>query len=337
MAAPATPQNLVVQTANIQNYATWDVAATATSYNVQRSVDNVSFSTVASPTLPEYLDTSVTPGTMYWYRVTAVNIDGSSAPTSSIAVVPAPAGEMSLMQIRRLAQERADMVNSSFIAKEQWNQYINQAMFELYDLLTTVYEDYNKKTITFQTVGNQSEYDLPNGILYSGAEPFYKLLGVDLGVNSTPNGWVTANKFNFIDRNKFYYPTTITPPYGNGLQYRVMGSKIEFIPAPTASMPIRIHYVPRLIQLLRDQDITTIGVSGWLEYVIVRTAKYALDKEESDSSVLTQELLFLKQRIEQSAVNRDAGRPDSISDTRAAAYWGSGWNNSGGWTPFGWF
>jgi hypothetical protein len=80
-----------------------------------------------------------------------------------------------------------------------------------------------------------------------------------------------------------------------------------------------------MTQLLQDTDTTIQGISGWIEYVIVRAAKYALDKEEQDTSVLTQEIQFVKQRIEESAANRDAGQPDTISDTNQGS-WGNGWN-----------
>jgi hypothetical protein len=70
--------------------------------------------------------------------------------------------------------------------------------------------------------------------------------------------------------------------------------------------------------------------------VIIRAAKYALDKEESDTTSLDQELLFLKGRIEESSVNKDAGIADTISDTRSGGSWSNGWGGStngaiGGW------
>lgn len=90
-----------------------------------------------------------------------------------------------------------------------------------------------------------------------------------------------------------------------------------------------------MTELLADTDVTDMSISGWIEYVIVRAAKYALDKEESDSSILTQEIQFLKQRIEETASNRDAGMPDTISGTRTTnGGWGygmgGGWNGSSG-------
>jgi hypothetical protein len=96
-------------------------------------------------------------------------------------------------------------------------------------------------------------------------------------------------------------------------------------------------YAPRLPALLKYTDLTTLGYSGWLEYVITRAAKYALDKEEgSDTSKLDAEILYLKTRIEQAASNRDIGEPDSISETRTdPVYGGTSFGSLGG-SQSGW-
>lgn len=244
---------------------------------------------------------------------------------------------MSLSQIRLQAQQRADRVDSKFLTTQEWNTNINKAMFELYDLLITVYEDYYlAPPIQFVANGTQYQFPLPDGLItFLNANnpaqtitppPFYKLMGVDLALNNAVNAYVTVNKFNFIDRNRFVYPNTASTIYGVfNLQYRVLGSNIVFIPTPSGGQSLRLWYIPRLAELLQDTDITAQGISGWIEYVIVRSAKYALDKEESDTTKLDQELLFLKGRIEESAANRDAGSPDTISDTNQGN-WANGWN-----------
>lgn len=167
------------------------------------------------------------------------------------------------------------------------------------------------------------------------APAFYKMAGVDLAVNtSTVNpAWVTLNKFNFIDRNKYVYPNSTSTIYGVYNQaYRIMGQQIDFIPVPAGNQTVRLWYAPRLPAMLKDSDLTTLGFSGWLRYPIVRAAKYALDKEEgADTSKLDSELLFLKTRIEQMSQNRDAGMPDTISETRRdGVYGGTGWGSGGG-------
>jgi len=339
------PQNLYIQTANQQVLISWDLSAGATDYLIQRSEDNVTFTALTTlsgtPLATSYIDTAVTLGTQYWYTVAASNSSGTSSYTISQSAVPVPTGEENLASIRLQAQQRADRVHSNFITKPEWNKFINQAMFELYDLLVTVYEDYYIATpIQFAVDGSTFLYPLPNGSnTFINAlsnqtftpRPFYKLIGVDLALNNSANAYVTVNKFNFSDRNRFVYPNTASTIYGVfNLQYRMMGNNIEFIPTPSAGQQIRLWYIPRLRELLADTDITDTGISGWLQYVIVRAAKYALDKEESDTTKLDQEILFLKARIEESASNRDAGRPDTISYTRVSM--GS---NGGGYGPGG--
>lgn len=339
MAIPSTPTNFYVQQGNGQVLVSWDISAGATSYSVQRSTDGVTFSVLASPTAVEYLDTSVTLGTQYWYQVAATNGSGTSSYTSNQSIVPTPTGEMSLGAIRLAAQQRADRVNSDFVTLPEWNSYINQSYMELYDLLVTVYEDYYVAApVQFQSDGTNYLYALPNGTNYSAAEPFYKLLGADLGLNSANNAWVTIPKFNFIDRNKFVYPNTSSTIYGVfNLRYRLMGSNIQFIPTPSAGQPIRLWYIPRLAQLLRDTDIASTAISGWIEYVIVDAAIKALQKEESDVSVLVLQKQALIERIQTSSMNRDAGQPDTISDVRPGSRWGGGDSGygfngpSGGW------
>lgn len=350
MAAPSIPLNFYAQTANRKNLASWSQVQGATSYVVYRSEDSITYTLIAtisgSPLATSYLDEAVVTGTQYWYKVAAVNTDGQGNYTVAQSVVPTPTGEMCLSQIRLAAMQRADRVNSNFVSIPEWRTYINQAMFELYDLLITVYEDlYVATPAQFTTNGSQFLYPLPDGVItfQSGinvndtivAKPFYKLLGVDLNIQTSNNGYVTINKFNFIDRNRFVYPNTASTIYGVfNLQYRIIGSNMEFIPTPSANQGVRIWYIPRLTELLQDTDITDTGISGWIEYVIVRAAKYALDKEESDTARLTEEILFLKARIEETAANRDAGQPDTISNTRTnSGGWGgpnTGWNGSSG-------
>lgn len=342
MAAPGIPQNYFVQTANQQNLISWDMSVGADSYVVQRSLDNITYTTIVtisgSPLATQYLDTAVTLGTQYWYKTAALNGVDASPYTSSQSVVPTPTGEMCLSQIRLAAMQRADRVNSNFVTMPEWRNYINQSLFELYDLLVTTYEDlYVATPVQFVADGATFLFPLPNGsnTFLSGINPsttftprpFYKLIGVDLALNNATNAFVTVNKFNFSDRNRFVYPNTASTIYGVfNLQYRLLGNNtIEFIPTPSAGQALRLWYIPRLQELLKDTDTTDTGVSGWIEYVIVKAAYYALTKEESDTTSLVMQLAALQKRIEETAANRDAGMPDTISDVNNGN-WGNGWS-----------
>lgn len=333
MATASTPSNFFLQTGNGQNFLSWDLASGATGYGVQRGTDGVNFTTLASPTPNYYLDSSSTIGTQYYYQVSSINGSGTSAYSASQSIVSAPTAELSLGQVRLLSQQRADRVNSQFVTLPEWNSYINQSYFELYDLLVTLYEDYYlAPAVNFITNGAAS-YALPNGTNYSAAPAFYKLMGVDCGLNTTNNAYVTLKKFDFIARNRYVYPNITSTPLGVfNMQYRVMGSNIQFIPQPATGQNIRLWYIPRLTQLLQDTDLMD-GVSGWTEYVIIDAAIKALQKEESDVSVLGAQKMAMIDRIQSSAMNRDAGAPDTISDTRrSGSFWGNGSDEpSGGW------
>lgn len=338
MAIPAAPANVAVQQGNGQVFVSWDNAAGATSYLVQRSIDNVSYAALASASTNEYTDLSGSIGTQYWYQVASVNADGTSAyAQSDESVVPSLSGNDCLGSLRLQAQQRADRVNSNFVTKTEWNNYLNQSAFELYDLLVTTYEDYYlAEPYVFQTDGLTSDYALPNGVLTGvdsvQSRPMYKLMGVDLGLANNNNAWVTIKKFDFIQRNRYVYPN-ITSTYMGvfNMRYRVMGSKLHFIPTPSAGQYVKVWYVPRMERLLKDTDMLD-GVSGWTEYVIVDAAIKALQKGEEDVTVLMAEKQMLTDRIQSSAMNRDAGQPDTISATRSnsSGHWGGG-GSDGSW------
>lgn len=328
MAIPATPQNFLVQQGNGQVLVSWDISAGSTSYSVQRSTDGVTYSTLATPAPNQYLDLAVTIGTQYYYKVAASNGSGTSLYTTPQSVVPVQTGEMTLGQLRLLSQQKADRVNSQFVTTAECNTYINQSYFELYDLLTTVYEDYYiAPALQLVTDGTSQLYPLPNGTNYNGAPPFYKLMGIDCGLDNSGNAWVTLKKFNFIARNRYVYPNISSTFLGVfNLQYRLLGNNIELIPTPSANQILRLWYIPRMQQLLADTDIAD-GVSGWTEYIAVDVAIKILQKEESDVSVLMAEKAALKKRIEDSAMNRDVGQSDTISNTRS---WSERSGNYGG-------
>jgi len=338
MAAPATPTGFVAQQGNGAVYLTWNMSAGATSYEVFRSVDGITFASVGTSVAPSYSDTTVAVQTKYWYKVTAIQAADSSPQSQAQIVIPVLTGQVSLYDLRLQAQQRADRVGSNFVGLAEWNQYLNQSATELYDLLITVYEDYafvGPYQIT--TDGTSQFYDLPNGSPAhlmpdsSIAPAFYKLLGADLSMNTSNNARVTLHKFDFIQRNRYVYPSITNTFLGVfNVKYRILGTTIQFIPTPSAGQVLQLWYVPRLRTMLADTDVLE-SISGWSEYVIVDAAIKALQKEESDCTLLLAQKQMLKDRIESSAMNRDAGQPDTISPTRryGGYNWGGGNNDDG--------
>ena len=362
---PYQPQGLNAEQADGNILLTWAGALGATGYQVQRSTDGVNFTNLATTTTAtQYLDSLPGTGIMYYYRVYATN-GGGNSPNSSVAqMVAAPPSEMSLYELRLRAQQTADRVNSQFVTTSEWNAFLRLAMYELYDTLIDADPELfivggpgnpnGTGAVTIQTNGTIANYPLPDGVTnYIGgtypnssgtpAPAFYKMWGVDLNVNTsnvTPSR-VTLLKFMFIDRNKYVYPNSTSTIYGvYNMRYRVVGTNssqqfLNIIPTPAGNQTLGIWYAPKLKSMLADTDLTTIGYSGWIRYAIVRAAKYALDKEEGNTDKLDGELAFLKDRITQASQNRDAGIPDTISDTRQdPIYGGNGF--AGGGSQAGW-
>lgn len=345
MAIAYQPQNLTAEQADGNILLTWSGSLGATGYEIQRSTDGVNFVNLAAVGLvSQYIDSLPGTGIMYYYQVAATNGSGTSTYSSIAQMVAAFPSEMSLYELRLRSQQTADRVNSQFVTNSEWNSFLRLAMYELYDILITSYEDlFAAQFVFINTNGTTQNYPVPNGVTnYLGgtypnssgspSQAFYKLAGMDLGINTSNNAWVTLLKFDFIERNKYVYPNSTSTIYGvYNMRYRLMGDNVNIIPTPAGNQQIRMWYSPKLPALLSDADLTTLGYSGWLRYPIVRAAKYALDKEESDTSKLDAEIAFLKTRIEQAASNRDAGIPDTISNTRQdPIYGGTGFAGGGG-------
>lgn len=328
-----------------QVYLRWDAQVGATSastgvslpstgaYDVLRSIDNINFNVLTSINQSFYYDQSASTGVVYFYSVRANGNSGQGAAAASLQISVAPQGQTTLGAVRFAAQQRADMIASNFVTVQEWNDYISHSYAELYDILVQVYGDeyYMAAPFLFRTDGRSPGfYPLPSD--------FYKLMGIDLALGTqspgTTNGWLTLRKFSFNSRNRYIFgnnPVSFLGLYG--LRYRLEGTNLEFIPQPAGNQTIRLRYIPRPVTLLADSDILD-GISGWDEYVIVDAAIKAMQKEESDVTVLMAQKAALLKRIEAAASNRDAGEPEVVSDVRridGGSYDDSGDGPMGGW------
>lgn len=348
MSIPNIPAGFLASPGNGLVYLRWDAQVGATSastavlpastgqYDVLRSVDNLNFSVVSSINQNQYYDRSASTGIIYYYSVRANGNSGQSGQVQSLQISIAGQGQTTLGAVRLAAKQRADMITSDFVDTQEWNDYINHSYAELYDILVQIYaDDYFMATpYIFQTDGRSPGF-------YPVPSDLYKLMGIDLGLGTQtpgdqgPNGWLTLKKFAFISRNRYVFGNTPISFSGLlGLRYRLEGQNIEFIPQPAANQTVRLRYIPRPVTLLADSDILD-GISGWDEYVIVDAAIKAMQKEESDVSVLMAQKMALLKRIEAAASNRDAGEPECASDVRGID--GGSWSGPMGDSPIGGF
>ena len=337
MPIPNVPTNVLVTPGNGRVYLSWSPQSGATSassgvgaassgrYDIMRSLDGLNFSLITSINELEYFDTPST-GMLLYYGVRANGNNGQSAISASVVTTMVNFGQTTLGAVRLASQQRADMVNSDFVTKQEWNSYINKSYSELYDILVQTYADeyYVASPFTITTDSRTPAlYNLPNN--------FYKLLGVDFALNDSDGRYATVTKHAFINRNQGNtFAGGGVASIGNiAMQYRIVGQQIHFSPRPGANETIRLWFIPRPVALLADYQVLD-GISGWEEYVIVDAAIKAMQKEESDVSVLMAQKQGLLNRITAAASNRDAGLGEAVTDVRGFSY--DRWNDfNGGW------
>lgn len=87
---PAAPSGQHTASGNQEAKIYWVGSFSATGYNVKRSpTSSGTYVTIAeNVAAEEYTDTGLTNNTTYWYRITAVNSAGESAPTSAVSALP---------------------------------------------------------------------------------------------------------------------------------------------------------------------------------------------------------------------------------------------------------
>ncbi|MGD1089310.1 MAG: glycosyl hydrolase family 28 protein, partial [Verrucomicrobiota bacterium] len=90
--APAAPTNLVAVPGNLAVNLSWSPSATATGYNVMRSILSGGPYTAIQTNLmsTNYVDTAVTNGVTYYYVVSAVNSGGESPNSAEVSAEPMP-------------------------------------------------------------------------------------------------------------------------------------------------------------------------------------------------------------------------------------------------------
>ncbi len=213
-----------------------------------------------------------------------------------------------LSDIKTRVRERADMVNSQFISDSEMLSYVNSAYQELYELLVNTNEDYYTTSTTFTLSSSD------NGV-YALPSDFFKLRGVEYLLSGE---YITIYPYNWNERNSYNKSVTQALRPTGGRAYRMMGSNLRIRPSDSAVGSYQMWYVPTLTALSADTDVvdTIMTRAGWEEYVVIEAAIKCLAKEESSTTHLMQEKMILKQRIIESASERDIDQPEKISDIR---------------------
>jgi len=88
ISVPGAPTGLAATAGDAQVNLTWNSTSGATTYHVKRRTSGGSFTTIASPASPGYLDTDVSNGTTYFYVVSAENAVGEGPNSAEVSATP---------------------------------------------------------------------------------------------------------------------------------------------------------------------------------------------------------------------------------------------------------
>jgi hypothetical protein len=223
-----------------------------------------------------------------------------------------------LATMRTRVRRRADMENSNFVSDAELDQYINDSLSELYDLFVVEYEDYVVQKLD-TTISGEKEYDIVTDF---GIDNFMKILGIDLNTGSQK---INMQRFMFAERNNIEGAAISLTPFGNNIQYSVLGNTIKFTNDNGAN-DITIWFVPSFVPMLESDfvdDVAPFLAPGWEEFAVLDSAIKCLQKEESDTIQLERDKSILTKRIRSIAMNRDAGAPSRVVDVNRSQ--ASGW------------
>ena len=177
-----------------------------------------------------------------------------------------------LLELRDRSKQRSNMENSEFVSNTEWNSYINYSISELRDILISkVGNDYFASSASINLLPNQDSYFLPLD--------FYKLLWAEVLGND--GYYYKMKRFEVTEKNYGRSPLNY---FITDLKYRLRNGSIVFNnQKQTTASTVRVWYTPVIQDLVSDSDLLD-GFNGWDEFVILKSARKALVKEESSTA-----------------------------------------------------
>ena len=206
------------------------------------------------------------------------------------------------------------MADGDFVSDDELDQYINQGVAELHNILVNTHSDYFMATSTLTTVADTDAYALPDN--------FLKLLKVRM----TSQGSTYNLKQVMVDEMEG------VPAYGidNGLvpyRYRILGNQIYLHPTPsTANDSIVLWYVPQSVPLSHPAAKVSYAVApGFEEFIVSHAAAMMALKEDTDALKHLQRKAEYKRTIQETAKPRNSGDAQRIVDVRRRPRTFRGW------------
>lgn len=174
--------------------------------------------------------------------------------------------DVSLGALRLQSRQRSDMENNFAVSDAEFNSYISNSRKELFDLLVGAYGNNYYWASFYQFITtNEQYYPFPNGspsflnVDGTTADKYYKMIGLDLQYSGSPSGWISVQRIELIERNKYAYPNTATSFLGyTNIKYTTIKDGIWLTPLPMSGQVMRLWYIPTppALQYILNSAIT---------------------------------------------------------------------------------
>lgn len=197
-----------------------------------------------------------------------------------------------LADLRTAVLRRGGVELSADLTPVVLNEFVNEAVAELWDLLRQKGDDLLVTSTTLPTSPGVNTVALPS--------TFYKLRKLEIVDASTVSGYRRLRSHD-LDSSHLFGPTVA----GKAYRYRLQGSNLVLVPTPLAIETLRLWYVPHATRMVADVDVLD-GYNGYEELIIQLAWRRCLVRQDLDTSTSDREIGRLTMRIEAASDGRDA-------------------------------
>lgn len=192
------------------------------------------------------------------------------------------------------------------------NEYLDRALGSLHRALNEFIPDQRilSSTSVSLTAVDGASYALP--------ATFDHLISVDLSANGHKS-WLNA--YEMHERAALTTPDLTTT--GVPVLYRLRGSNIEYLPAPSGSYTSVLWYVPTPTQFTLDAD-TVDTINRLDDFLIAYASQFVAIKDKNTEllNICKQMMGELREDIATVARTRDKNSPPRVVDEMMANRWG---------------
>ncbi len=213
-----------------------------------------------------------------------------------------------LLQLRTMVRERADIENSLHITDTEINTRINQSVAAFYGMIAEQDDGALILEATVSAAAGATTADIVSGL----TEP-YKILAVDV-INDTTGQSYPMQRFSMQERALLDSASANGGSSGQRSLYQWRnGNTLTFSPPLESATTLRVTYIGVPAEMTADADKLD-GRLGWEDWIVADVAVWCMIKEESNPADLVRERALIWDRIVKQMANRDRGEPRRMRD-----------------------